>query len=187
MGDGKGGRVSAELERVYDEAEPREVPVWRQAIAEWRSGAETKLRGQLRQAQAAYMVERHYGEGSMEEFANEEEVNSSRTTVYAYAGAWSKLLAHFGHADAISERLDDSPLTITNVIEAAKEEDLPRALDEAEDEGMSSRQQKAKRRERSETPGQGQKVEVIDMVACPHCGGISRMRELRQWTEEATG
>lgn len=157
--------MSQELEHIHDaEIVQDDEGYWEALVSEWTTGHAEELRGRLRQARAAAAVERRYGAGSMEAFAHE--VGTSRSTAYEYARAYNRLLGDFGSHDAVSERLDDSPLTISNVLEAVHEEDTPKALDEAEDAGLSSRQQKAKRRERS-IPGN---VETVNLIVCPHCG-----------------
>lgn len=161
----------SELERVYDAEIVDDTPTLEDLKSEWTAGAETKLRGQLRQARAAYLVDRHYGESSVESFADE--LRAGRSTVYEYARVYRRLLQFFPSQEEISGRLDESPLTITNVIEASKEEDFPKALDEAEIEGHTTRQQKAKRKER-ETP---KNVETIQRGTCPHCGSVFEARD----------
>ena len=166
-----------ELERILDAEIVEDKPSIEDIKAEWTMGAERKLEGQLRQARAAYALQKHYGKASMESFAKE--MDKGRSTVYAYAKLYARLLEFFPDQQQISERLESSPLTISNVMEASKEEDFPKALDEAEDDHLSTRQQEARRKERSEPKN----VETITKLACPECGAISAMKDVQTWTE----
>ena len=161
-----------ELQRIPIEAEIVEVPSLEEIKSEWTMGASQKLMGQLRQARAAASLEKHYGQGSVEGFAREMYVSPS--TVYAYAATWRKLLDAFGEEGEVYGRLENSPLKISNVMEAVKETDIPKALDEAEDEGLSSRQQEARRREKT-TPAN---VETVTEFICPACGEVSPMSKV---------
>lgn len=151
-----------ELERVHD-AEVVEEDIWEAAVSEWATGHSEELKGKLRQARAAAAVRTRYGAGSMEAFA--QEVGASRSKVYAFAAAYRKLIAWFETHEEISKRLNDSPLRISNVLEASHEDDVPKALDEAEDEKLTSRQQRARRKEK-EVP---KNVELVEIVTCPRC------------------
>lgn len=168
-----------EIERVPDAQIVEAKPSLEEIKSEWTHGASQKLAGQLRQARAAAMLKTHYGEGSVEGFARE--MGVAPTTVYEYAKTWRRLLEAFDSEHEIYGRLEDSPLRISNVIESTRGavSEIPRSLDEAEDDRLTANGQRERRRERSEP----QNVETVEMVACPHCGGVSKMRELKQWTE----
>jgi DNA repair exonuclease SbcCD ATPase subunit len=173
-GVGEGGTLT-EVQRVHDpEIIIDSRPSWEDIKTEWTMGAHRKIEGQLRQARAAAVLETHYGLSSVEAFAKEVKVSPS--TVYGYGAAWRRLMLAFGDEAEIYNRLESSPLTITNVLEATREsiEDIPRALDEAEDEGLSTRAQKARRRERQEP----QNVEMVREIVCPSCGEISPMNQV---------
>lgn len=184
-GELPGPPAPLELERVYDaeipRASPAEVPSLEDLKSEWTAGAETKIRGQLRQARAAYLVKEHYGAEALRSFATE--MDRGRSTVYEYAKIYGRLLEFFPDHEAVSERLDESPLTIWHVVEASKRDDIsfPEALDEAEIEGHTTRQQKAIRKER-EKP---ENVETITVIVCPECGCESPMSRVETRTEVA--
>lgn len=176
---GTGLVTLAELERVYDAVPESSSPSMEELKSEWTMGASQKIAGQLRQARAAGMLETHYGAGSVEGFARE--MNVAASTVYEYARVWRRLLETFEGESEIYGRLEDSPLRISQVIESGRDEDMSSSLDEAEEDGLSAKAQKERRRERS-VPAN---VETVEMLGCPECGSVFRMRDAKSWTEEA--
>ncbi len=148
-----------ELQRVQDAEIVEEGPSWEEHVSEWTSAAGQVFAGQMRQARVAASVARVYGNGSMEAFAKE--VGASRSTVYDYARVWWI----YGHI--LSERPDDSPLTISHYVEASYAPDPLKAIEEAEDEGLTTRQIEKRRKEPEATP------QLITHIICPECSAMS--------------
>ena len=158
------------------------APTLEDLYSEWAMGFFEKLKGQLRQARCAAMVKRHYGRGSIAEFAKA--VGSSEQTVYEYAGAWRRLTNAYPSEAEISNRLEDSPMTIWQIIEGVRgreAREIPAVLDEIEEKNKSVSRIQAERREE----GKPKNVEMVDRCACPECGAIFALRDASQWTEEA--
>jgi hypothetical protein len=182
-----------EVERWLEEIGPA-FPTLEELYSEWTLGAHKKLEGQLHQARAAALLSRHYGEGSIEEFAAR--MNVAAPTVYRYAYLWRRLLEALGSEGEIYQRLEHSPLSISTIIEAARfpTEQVAKALDEAEDEGWSSRKTSAIRSERAEQSLReaqesfaletGKNAEVIELVECPECGAHFHINEANTWMGE---
>jgi ribosomal protein L32 len=168
-----------EIQRIYDAEPVSTVPSMEELKSEWTVGAAQKLAGQLRQARAAAMLKTHYGAKSIEGFAKE--MNTSASTVYEYARAWRRLLETFESEHEIYGRLEDSPLRISQVIESGRDEDMARSLDEAEDDNLSSKAQRERRRERSEPKN----VQLITHMVCPECGALSPMSRVETREMEA--
>lgn len=154
-----------ELERVRDAEVVQEGDAyWQSQVSEWTVGHAQALIGHLRSARAAASVERRYGEASLAEFAKE--VGAGRSTCYQYAYAWNTLLFEFGSEESLSSRLENSPLSVWQVIECMKAPEGERKpmLDRAEDENLSISQIRAHRQGEEE-----KNVEVIEVIECPHC------------------
>lgn len=167
---GEPKREPVELERVYDAEVVEDRPEWELLVSEWANAASQVLIGQLRQARAAAMVQRHYGRASVEKFANE--VGCSRSTAYDYARAWS-IFGHlyFSEDGQPSGRLDNSGVIgIGHLIEASYSPDPVEVLERAEDEGMTTRQIKAERKDEGKERAQKTETKV-----CPRCGGDGRI------------
>lgn len=178
--------MSRELERVYDAevlegevVEEDQRDLWDYAISEWTTGHYETLKGRLRMARAAAAVRSEYGKGSMKAFADE--LGAGRSTVYDYARGYKKLLQSYGSHEAVSARLEDAPLTISDVLEATHErpEDIPKQLDKVEVDKPSTRQQRKEREERTRPKN----VETVDRGTCPHCGAIFSVSEINLRTE----
>ena len=168
-------RVS-ELERVHDAEPVREGPSWEDLVSEYSEGAQAEFVGQLRQARVFALVARHYGRVSLTEFAKE--VGCSKSKAYDWARVWWV----FGHALGDSARLENSPLTISHYVEASYAPDPMRMIEAAEDEGLTTRQIEARRKE-PEVPEAPRNVETVEVVACPKCGEVYPLREAETRTE----
>ena len=94
------------------------APTLEDLYSEWAMGFFEKLKGQLRQARCAAMVKRYYGQGSIAEFATH--VGAAESTVYEYAAAWRRLTNAYPSEAEISNRLEDSPMTIWQIIEGVR-------------------------------------------------------------------
>lgn len=174
---GEPKREPIELERVYDAEVVEDRPEWELLVSEWADAASQVLIGQLRQARAAAMVQRHYGRASVEKFANE--VGCSRSTAYDYARAWS-IFGHlyFSEDGQPSGRLDNSgAIGIGHLIEASYAPDPVEVLERAEDEGMTTRQIKAERKQPEQRD-----VETITEVVCPDCGSVNPINKVETRT-----
>jgi hypothetical protein len=165
--------LTQEIERVSDVIQPGDA-FWESLKGEWTTGHAQALTGHLRCARAAANVEPRYGERSLKQFADELGVGS--TTAYEYAGVWRRLEDRFGGMGALFERLENSPLTIWQVIEATK--GPPELLDQAEDENLSVR--KIKRLVSGE---EEKNAETVELCCCPKCGEVYPMSEAMTWTD----
>lgn len=167
----------SDVEQIHEAEIVEESPSWEELVSEWTAGASLALAGQLKQARAAANVQRVYGRKSVEAFAKE--VGASKSTVYDYARVW-QMYGHLFEDGEYSGRLET--LSMAQLVEAAYSPDPVTTAERAEDEGLSSRQIRAERREPSSGAGpdgsQGtsppddrrtRNVEVIELVRCPHC------------------
>lgn len=170
-----------ELTRVQDAEVVDGGPSWEEIVSEWSAGAHRVLEGQLRQARAAAAVSRYYGESSMEAFAKE--VGASRSTVYDYARVfWVFGHLYFDEEGSPSGRLENpGTTTITRLVDATYAPDPAQALERAEAEDLSGREQKAARKAEQEP----ERVHLITHIVCPACSVASPMNECETREVEA--
>ena len=151
------------------------APTLEDLYSEWAMGFFEKLKGQLRQARCAAMVKRYYGQGSIAEFATH--VGAAESTVYEYAAAWRRLTNAYPSEAEISNRLEDSPMTIWQIIEGVRgreAREIPAVLDEIEEKNKSVSRIQAERREE----GKPKNVEMVTEFVCPACGAVSPMDQV---------
>jgi hypothetical protein len=159
--------------QVVEVVEPGDS-FWEASQAEWTAGHAQALMGHLRCARAAASIEPRYGEGSLKSWAGE--LGVGKSTAYEYSGAWKRLMECFGSEEALFERLENSPLTIWQIIEATK--GPPELLDSVEDENTPVRQIK-----RIISGEDKQNFETVELCCCPKCGEVYPMSEAVVWSE----
>ncbi len=174
--------MSQELERVIDgEVMPDDVSgkwdVWEESSEMWRQGHSMTLMGQLIKARAASEVETAYGNKTMEEWADH--VDAGRSTVYALARGYRILLEQYETHEAISVRLESSPLKITHVLKATRSDDVKGTIDKYEDTPTTTRQMDREIRQE----GIPENVETVERCACPECGSVFELNRAATWTE----
>lgn len=181
-----------EVERWLDEIGPA-FPSMEEIRSEWIMGAHQKLEGQLHQARAAALLQRHFGEHSVIDFAKEMDVKPS--TVYRYSAVWRRLLEALGSESGIYQRLEHSPLSLSQIVETSRYPvaEISARMDEAEDEKLSSRAITARRMEwedEQNSAAQEQfalsddhQPEVIELVECPNCHEHFHINDANTWTD----
>lgn len=154
----------ADAELVDDTGDSRGS--WESLVSEWYTGVSQELVGALRQMRAAAYVKHAYGKQGLEKFS--EEVKAKKSKTYAYAACFERL--HKAYGDEVSGRLESSPLSPWQVVEAAHNGDvagdIPEALDRAEEMNLSTRDLRAERN------GEKRNVETITEVVCPECSCV---------------
>lgn len=163
-----GQSETQELERIPDAEIIEEGPSWEEAVSEWAEGSRLELAGQLRQARAAAAVSSHYGTDAMGHFASE--VGASKSKVYSYAKVWMVYGHIFEDGSEISSRLET--LGITHLIKGLAAPDPLTAVEEAHDEGLSTREMEERVRELEEPENT---VKVQETRACEACGGTGEV------------
>jgi hypothetical protein len=166
--------LTQEIERISDVIQPGDA-FWESLKGEWTTGHAQALEGHLRCARAAANVGPRYGERSLKQFADELGVGS--TTAYEYAGAWHRLMERYADEQTLLERLENSPLTIWQVIEATK--GPYELLNQVEDENLSVRA--IKRLVSGEE--EEENAETVELCCCPKCGEVYPMSEAMTWTD----
>lgn len=152
---------------------------YEEQVSEWAEGSGQAILGNMRCARAAANVARRYGEASLTAFAGD--VGRSKSTVYQYARVWRVFgpkLEAGGEWSGDSTRLES--LTMSHLVRAVSAPDPVAAAEEAEDEGLSTRQMEARRKER-EVP---KNVETVVQIVCPACGVASPMGSVETRTVE---
>lgn len=170
---------SRELERVYDGEIVDDEPSWDDYVVAWGNAAGNILINQFRQAKIAANVNRIWGSGSIKTFAKS--VGLEKSHVYNFARVWW-LFGHFieNGDDEFSRRLESGMLTFSHFIESTYAPDPLEAINEAEDEGLSTRAIKAKNQERKELEhATDERAQTAGTMDCPDCTPCSRCNNER--------
>ena len=156
-----------ELEVVLDGEVVEEGPTLEDCVSEWASGASETIRGQLRQARAAYYART---QGIIQAFRKEVEISIS--TAYDYAKCWEKFGEAVENGD-LSMRLESGSVTIYQLIECAYTPEPMEALEKAEEDNQTTRQIKREKREKQQEQAEKDhgKPEKLETRVCPTCGG----------------
>jgi 3-methyladenine DNA glycosylase/8-oxoguanine DNA glycosylase len=165
-----------ELERTRDAVQ--EGGGWLEAaVSEWYTGVSRELMGALQQMKAAAFAKASAGDG-LEQLASA--VGAKKSKVYAFAACYERLVEAYG--EGLSTRLESSPLSPWQVVEAAHngeiQGDVPAALDRTEERNLSTRELKAER-----TGGGPENMETVERGTCPHCRRDFELRNADVRTE----
>jgi hypothetical protein len=171
--------LMGEIQRVRD-PEIIEEDWLEVAISEWYTGVTRELMGALQQMRAAAYAKAKGGREGLETLA--QKVGAKKSKAYAFAATYERLASEYG--EELSKRLESSPLSPWQVVEAAHNGDISGdisgALERTEQENLSVRDLRSER-------GEQRNVETITEFICPSCGEVSPMGSVETRTREVTG